>query len=141
MKNLLLVVLLSISVQAGSLMQAQKALETNDFEKAIKILKTLVKKNDPQAQFEMGILYFYAKGVEVDYEKAFSLFVKSANQNYANAQITLASKYCMGDHIKKDLTKCAYWADLARQNDKNVSRMWNNFELDNYFPAKKENAD
>lgn len=135
MKSLSLILLLALSATGSSLTKAQDALNKNDYEKAFTLLSPLAEDNNADAQFHLATLYFYGQGTKTDIKKAFSYYKLSAEQGQANAQYTLATKYCYGDHIKVDYTQCSTWALKAKESGKDVTRLWNHFELDKYLPT------
>ena len=45
-----------------------------------------VQRNDVEAQYNMGFMYHYRKGVYRDYHKAREWYLKAASQNHAGAQ-------------------------------------------------------
>jgi len=56
----------------------------------------------------LGECYQYGLGVEINKAKAFEFYVKSAKQNYNNAQNNLGTFYENGIGIEKDLEKAFY---------------------------------
>ena len=135
MKSLSLILLLVLSATGSDLSKAQDALNKNDYEKAFSLLSPLAKDNNADAQFHLATLYFHGKGTKTNTNEAFNYYKLSAEQEHVNAQYTLATKYCYGDHIKVDYTLCSKWALKAKENGKNVSRLWKHFKLDEYLPA------
>ena len=133
MKSILFIILIAVNVIAGNLEEAQNAIDSNDYKRAFELLQPLSREGNNEAQFLLANIYFYDKGTKEDIKTAFILYEKAAKQNNAKAQLTLAIHYCYADKIKKDLKMCAYWADQAKLNGKDVSRLWNHFELDKYF--------
>lgn len=71
-------------------------------------------KNDAEGQWNMGLCYEYGIAVPVDYEKAVSYYVKSAEQGYVQACVRLADAYME----KKDYKSAvALYRKGADQND------------------------
>jgi TPR repeat protein len=64
---------------------------------------------DAQAQSYLGMMYRDGQGVPQDYGKAFDLFHKAANQDYAPAQFFLAEMYGNGLGVQQDYTLAATW--------------------------------
>ncbi len=71
--------------------------------------KSAGKHNDAHAQFVLGHCYLTGIGVEVDFEKAFELFKRSARQGNAYAQYNLGYCYEKGIGVVKDCDKAAQW--------------------------------
>ena len=55
-----------------------------------------VEKGDPEAQFELGLVYYNGQNVKQNYEQAVYWFKKAAEQNHANAQHNLGIMYYNG---------------------------------------------
>ena len=89
--------------------KAVKAMGKGDFELALKELRPLIEKNDPNAQFLMGMLYDAGKGVPQDQAIAASWYRKAAEQNHLMAQTFLGVFYYSGTGVEKDCKKAAHW--------------------------------
>ena len=68
------------------------AYEKGDYATVLKEWKPIAEQGDAAAQFELGIMYDYGKGVTQDYNAAFKWFKLAAEQGYANAQYHRAIK-------------------------------------------------
>ncbi|MDH5180590.1 MAG: sel1 repeat family protein [Gammaproteobacteria bacterium] len=114
MKNtiLLVVVIFSlISSPAFSLTtdNAVNAMRKGDFKTAINELRVLVEKNDPNAQFLMGMLYDAGNGVPQDQSVAATWYRKAAEQNHTIAQLFLGVFYYNGIGVEKDYKEAVRW--------------------------------
>ena len=69
-----------------------------------------------EARFYLGVMYFYAYGVEKDETKAASLFQDLAEQGHTKAQHNLGVMYLQGHGVPKDYEKGIYW--LKKSADK-----------------------
>ena len=56
--------LLAFTAEAATLDDAKLAIRTQDFVKAASILKTLARKGDKQAQYQMAVLYRNGQGTK-----------------------------------------------------------------------------
>ena len=56
-------------------------------------LETLANKGDADAQLKLGLKYYFGKGVEQNYKKAFEYFTKSAEGGYAWGWYNLGTMY------------------------------------------------
>ena len=78
----------------------------------------------------------YEKGWEAvgkgDFKTALALWRPLAEQGHADAQSNLALIYCHGDGVLPDFKECTYWAKKARAQGKDVSKLWNDFQLWKY---------
>ena len=68
---------------------------------------------DAQAQFEKGLMYYWGRGVQQNYEEALKWFRLSAEQRNADAQYVLGGMYYLGDGVEQDYVKAHMWFDLA----------------------------
>jgi len=75
-------------------------------------LLLLAEQGDPQAQYDLGLLFVNPNEGEIDIAKAFYWFSKSANQGVADAQYRLADLY---ENIKCDLPNAVKWYKVAAE--------------------------
>ena len=61
------------------------------------------------AQFYLGICYYYGKGVPQDHAEAVKWFRKAAAQGYAKAQDFLGVCYSNGEGVPQDHAEAARW--------------------------------
>ena len=61
------------------------------------------------AQFNLGLLYYHGRGVDVNYKKAIEWFEKAAEQGHANAQYNLGTMYDLGDGVDQDDSMAMRW--------------------------------
>ncbi|MDD2370178.1 MAG: hypothetical protein PHQ90_12820 [Sulfuricurvum sp.] len=67
------------------------AYDAQDFTKAYEILYPLAAyKRDPEAQFHMGMIYFYGEGVEKDIDKAMEWWRKAMKNGHVDAAYRLS---------------------------------------------------
>jgi TPR repeat protein len=82
--------LLSASASAaGTLDDAMAAFNRQDFTGASQLLEPLAVKNDPRAQFYLGMIYLLRTDGRHDYADAAKWFLKAAEQDYTDAQYNL----------------------------------------------------
>ncbi len=72
-------------------------------------LKNLAAKGDPKAEYDLGKLYYYGKGVPKSYFKAAYWAKKSAAQGNAKAEYALGVLYFYGQGVPKNYSKVTYW--------------------------------
>lgn len=90
---------------------ATKILETtgvnnsNQIEEAKKLLESAAETNDPQAQFNLGLLYCDSSLSETDYSQAKKWFQEAASSNYPPAWVNLGWMYENGYGVEKDVKK------------------------------------
>jgi hypothetical protein len=63
----------------------------------------------------MGVVHFYGCGVEVDFQKAFEFFQKSANKGHSDAQFNLGVCFQYGIGVTLDLEKAIEWFEKSSQ--------------------------
>jgi TPR repeat protein len=74
--------------------------------------------DDVDAQFNLAMSYSFGKGVDQNFEKALSWFLKCAQQGDAKAQYYVGVMYSNGHGIPVDLEKAAEWyIKSANQGD------------------------
>ena len=76
-------------------------------------------KKDPLAQESLAMMYSHGIGVDLDEEKAFGLYLKSAKQGHASAQYEVAFMYLIGLGVNKDEGQAFYW--MAQSADQSYA--------------------
>ena len=103
------------------------AFESEDYETALKefqplaenkgILSYLYSKKDIiNAQYRLGFMYAYGKGVPKDYKIAVKWYRLAAEQEHASAQSNLGVMYSAGQGIIKDYVYAHMWGNIASSN-------------------------
>lgn len=77
----------------------------------------MAESGDPQAQAQLGNLYYEGKGVEQNYAKAAEWYRKAAEQGDAEAQFALGRLYQVGEGINSNLELAEHWLQLAAQQE------------------------
>ena len=67
------------------------------------------KLGDVNAQFELGVKYFFGKDTKLDYSQAFIWFQKAAQQGHGTAQYNLAQCYEKELGVAQDYSLALYW--------------------------------
>lgn len=102
--------------QADDVSDAAKALETKSYAEAFRLYSKAAAAGNPQAQFQLGDMYFYGEGVPADQKLAVEWFRKAAargNKEAVAAQTRIDQRRARGADIQ-------YWtskydgADLAQ---------------------------
>lgn len=92
--SLSLALVLSVSaatVQAASIVAAERAYEQKDYAAALEELETLVKENDTDALYLMGKMYRNGEGVTKNHQQAETLFASAARQGHLKSVNALRS--------------------------------------------------
>jgi hypothetical protein len=99
---------------AAELKEAQKTLASGDYEKAYaEYIKIAQEKNNPLAQFTIGLFYQYGWGRAVESAKACGWYEKAAAGNVPAAQHFLGDCLIAGIHRSPDPAMAASWYEKA----------------------------
>ena len=98
--------------QAGVL-----AYDRGDFPRALAEFRPLCERGNAGAEFMLGAMYFYGKGVPADPSVAAVWFFKAARQGNASAQLAFGSLHIRGLGVKQDLVRAQMWLSLAADSD------------------------
>ena len=120
---LLLAVPLSPSLAAPT-DKAARAMQKGDFKTALEELGPLAAKNDPQAQFLIGMMYDAGKGVAQDPAVAASWYRKAARQNHPLAQVYLGALLYSGQGVKQDFAEAARWFQTPADNGDDLAQFY-----------------
>jgi TPR repeat protein len=92
------------------------AICANSDGKPLEILLELAQKGDSEAQFEIGLAYYYGKGVSQNQETALGWFRKAAEQGHAAAQYAIGRMYYYGHGVGQDVNESVKWFRNAAEN-------------------------
>jgi TPR repeat protein len=76
-------------------------------------LQTQAAQGIAEAQTNLGLLYFYGRGVPRDYTKAREWFEKAAAQDHADAQYNLGVLYDFEKGVPQDFATARHWYEQA----------------------------
>lgn len=85
----------------------------------LKEFKQRAKQGDTEAQFNLGIMYYYGYGVKQNYKKAFKCRLKAAKQGNIEAMNNLGTMYFNGKGVKQNYKKAEEWWLKAIKGYKN----------------------
>ncbi len=86
-----------------------QAAKTGDYERAIEYWLPLAHKGQPEAQYNLGVLYEEGRGVAADLEAAAVWYGKAADQGMTLAQVNLGLLHMNGMGVEKDLGLAMQW--------------------------------
>ena len=90
---------------------SQDSISADKFRKA-------AEQGDAKAQHNLGICYYFGRGVEQDYTQAVQWWSKAAEQGLADAHNNLGICYENGEGVEQDYTQAAHWyRKAAEQGD------------------------
>lgn len=99
-------------VQAG-LPEAAEAMRRNDYSTAIREWTPLAHRGDKMAQFYLGSMHLYGKGVPVDDRQAVIWIRKAAEQGVLDAQYFMSVMYSEGRGVARDEAEATSWVRKA----------------------------
>ena len=124
----LLLVLAGLSVYAQNAddlnQQAKKFIETQQFDKAVPLLKQSAELGNAEAQYNLGYCYQSGIVVEINKKKAVEWYLKSADQGFNDALYQLMMAYGNGDGVEQDRKKAFFYALKCAENNDGTC-MWN----------------
>ena len=77
------------------------------------IYYSFVQMNYPEAQNNLGVIYYEGQYISRDINKAIHYFTLAANQNHPEAQYILGIVYFKGQYIQRNIKKGFYYFQLA----------------------------
>lgn len=98
---------------AGPLEDGVEALDRHDYETALRLLKPLAESGNPEAQINLGNMYFDGNGVPLDYAQSVKWYLLAADRGNTDAQIALGFLYKYGEAVRFDYVQSYKWFDLA----------------------------
>ena len=75
----------------------------------------------PQAQYNLGVVYFKGVGVSTDHEEAFKWFARAAEKGSAPGQGFLGVMYENGQGIPQDYVRAHMWFNIAASSGNKVA--------------------
>ena len=93
-------------------------------EAKMRLYQPLAENGNPDAQFELGVMYHSGFGAPVDLPKSLFWHRKAATQHSAKAERNLASAYYNGEGVSKNYTLAHDWlTKAAKQGDEEAQRL------------------
>lgn len=93
-----------------------------EYANAVEFLQKAVALGYDDAQFKLGYMYEYGKGVKRNYTKALELYRKAANQGYWKAYCNIGNMYEKGFGVKQNIIKAVEWYQKAANAGDDVSQ-------------------
>jgi TPR repeat protein len=98
------------------------AVHRGDFKKALAELMPLAQAGDAEAQYNIGRMYAYGRGLPQDYAKALDWYRKSAVQGHLWAINNIGRLYQNGQGVTQDDAAAAQWYRLAADGGNGVAQ-------------------
>jgi len=107
----------------------EKLYQARQYERAFPVCRKAAAQGYADAQFKLGVMYYYneGEGVKQDIE-AVKWFRKAAAQGDAGAQFKLGAMYEKGDGVKQDYTEALKWYRKAADSG-NINAEFYQFRL------------
>ena len=111
----LLVTFLSLasSLAYAGFDEGKAAYDRGDYTTAYKEFKVLAERGKSEAQYYLGIMYEYGRGVPEDDTEAVKWYRKAAEQGNRFAQLSLGIMYDFGTGVPQDYVMAHMWLNLA----------------------------
>ena len=91
------------------------AYRQGNYAAALQLWRPLADQGNTAAQYNLGIMHEYGRGMKQDYAEALRWYRKAADQNYAKAQINLGTMYENGEGVKRDYAEALRWYRMAAE--------------------------
>ena len=90
------------------------AYKQEDYPRALEIFTRLAEQGDSTAQYNVGIMYHWGRGVPQDYQQAVKWYRKAAEQGHVGAQYALGFMYRDGKGLPRHYVQALKWFYLAK---------------------------
>lgn len=81
----------------------------HDFKKAYSGFSFAAEKGNYKAQYQLGICYYYGRGIKSDKKQAVEWWHKSAEAGFSPAQYELGRSYYTGEGVKRNYDEAIKW--------------------------------
>ena len=105
--------LLASSALWGDAAAGVAAFKKGDYQAAYREWKAAADKGQPDAQYDLGLLYAKGLGVQRDLQVAQQWYEAAAAQGNAQAEYSLAQMYAQGWGIPTDQASTLRWMEMA----------------------------
>ena len=87
----------------------QAAYEVGDFAKALRLCKPAAEQGNARAEYTLGLMYYFGRGVPQNYLEAAKWYRRAAEQGDPNAQYNLGLMYHHGQGVPRDDAESMKW--------------------------------
>ena len=98
------------------------AYKRGDYATALREWRPLAEQGDASAQFYLGTLYAFGRGVPQDYAAARQWYGRAAAQGLADAQTSIGMLYEEGLGVPQDNVRAYMWYSLAAEHSTGASQ-------------------
>lgn len=89
--------------------EAKAAYDKGDYITAYGEFKALAEQGNPDAEWDLGVMYYNGQGVPQDYDQAMKWSTKAAEQGLSGAQYNLGLLYAEGQAVPIDYVEAVRW--------------------------------
>lgn len=126
----LLVVIIALAVPSWADYEAGlQAFQRADYATALREWRPLAEQGHAGAQYYLGLLYDFSKGIPQDFAMARQWYEKAAAQGHAGAQNNLGGLYEFGHGVTRDDVLAYMWYHLAATHP--AGDEWRDFAAEN----------
>lgn len=93
------------------------AYEAGRYDMALEAFQPLAERGYAEAEFMLGVMYYYGKGVPRDDSLAAVWFSKAARKGNPSGQLAFGSLHIRGTGLRRDLVKAYMWLTLAAESE------------------------
>ncbi len=139
MRRIFVAAILLIAFMAparADLQDGVAAYERGDYATALREWRPFARQGDADAQFNLGIMYYFGQGVLQDYAEAVKWYRLAAEQGYADAQNNLGLKYDLGQGVPQDYVQAHLWYNLAAAQGNELASKNRDIVADRMTPAQ-----
>lgn len=105
-----------LPAKAADFEKGLAAYDGGDYAAALREWRPLVAKGNAEAQYSLGIMYFYGEGVTQSYPKAMKWWHEAAAQGYGEAQFSIGAAYAQGFGVSRNDALAFKWLSLSAAN-------------------------
>ncbi len=109
---------------AEAFQKGTEAVESEEYAQAAKWFRQAASQEDPDAKFNLGVLYEQGLGVDADLDKAVGWYQEAAHQNCPEAQSALGMLYAQGKGVQQDLEIAKSWFQKAAAQENEEALQW-----------------
>lgn len=110
-----------LSVAGRNVRIGKAAFLEKDYDEAFRCLDGVVT-GDRDAQYMLGFMYAYGRGVEKDEVEAVKWYRMAAEQGHDEAQDSLGDCYYFGDGVAEDDVEAVKWYRMAAEQDNELAQ-------------------
>ena len=107
--------LLTASPVFAGIDEANSAYDKGNYQQAFSMYKEYAEQGDPEAQYDLGLMFYYGEGVSLDLQQAVKWVTESAENGFAYAQLFLGGLYFEGKGVNQDYEASVKWYFRAAQ--------------------------